>query len=52
MADLVAAFTGLTSIARDGAVPLNVGSFNKNTPGMLVAFFSQGLASFRNKASL
>ena len=33
-------FTGFTSTARDGEVPLNVGSFSRNTPCMLVSFFS------------
>ncbi|MGA9171065.1 MAG: hypothetical protein WBZ20_13070 [Nitrososphaeraceae archaeon] len=34
-------FTGFTSTARDGEVPLNAGSFSRNTPRILVSFFSQ-----------
>ena len=34
------AFIGFTSIASDGEVPLKVGSFTRNTPSILVTFFS------------
>jgi hypothetical protein len=37
-----------TSIAIDGGVLLNVGNFNRYTPCMLVAFFSQLWPSLRN----
>src|SRR6188472_1552611 len=49
--DEPAAFTGLISIASEGAVPLNIGNFSINTPGILVGFFSHGLPSFKNCAS-
>jgi hypothetical protein len=39
--DEPAVFKGVTSMASDGEVPLNVGSFSRDTPGILVTFFSQ-----------
>jgi hypothetical protein len=38
---------GLISIAKDAGLPLEVGSLNRNAPGMLVAFLSQFPPSFR-----
>jgi hypothetical protein len=40
--------TGLTSKAMYGGLLLYSGSLIKNTPGMLVAFLSQPLPSFKN----
>jgi hypothetical protein len=37
----VLAFIGFISIAIDGGLFLNVGNFNRDTPGKLVDFFSQ-----------
>jgi hypothetical protein len=39
--------TGLISMAKAAALPLNAGNLSKNTPGKLVAFLSQSLPSFR-----
>ena len=41
VAELVVALTGLTSIPIDGGLCLDVGNFNRNTPCILVALFSQ-----------
>jgi hypothetical protein len=46
------ASTGLISIAIESGLPLKPGSLSRNRPGMLVAFFSQSLASFRNRSNL
>jgi hypothetical protein len=43
--------TGLISIAMAACLVLDDGSFNKNTPGILVALLSQSRASLRKPVS-
>ncbi|MFZ0511807.1 MAG: hypothetical protein WAM14_09395 [Candidatus Nitrosopolaris sp.] len=45
------ASTGLTSIATAACFVLDEGSYNKNTPGILVALLSQSPAPLRKPAS-
>jgi hypothetical protein len=46
------ASTGLISIAMEACLDLDDGSFNRNTPGMLVGLLSQSLDSLRKADSL
>jgi hypothetical protein len=43
---------GLISIAIDDGLSFRPGSLSRNKPGMLVAVFSQSLASSRNRVNL